>query len=87
MIEIRKKTEDAVTASGDITRQQTEEEADRLLRQIDFDRFVLATDNPRLSVLKDGRFGGDCPRRINTFKWDELYNRPLAFSVFCRVSH
>lgn len=86
LIEIRKMIEAPNTASSESRKQQTEEEAAEVLQRIEFDRFVLPTDIPRLYLLKAGRFDVDYPRRVNTFNWEELYNRsPWLFQSFAEL--
>jgi photosystem II stability/assembly factor-like uncharacterized protein/cellulose biosynthesis protein BcsQ len=46
-----------------------------LRQQLDVREFVLETDIESLHVLKAGRFGEDYPRRVGTFRWEELYQK------------
>ena len=54
---------------------QDEETARRVIESIDFDRFVLPTDIPSLSMMKAGRFDDGYAARVSTFPWEALYNR------------
>jgi Leucine-rich repeat (LRR) protein/MinD-like ATPase involved in chromosome partitioning or flagellar assembly len=74
-IAVRDKLEAQNQVSKNIGKGQTEEEAAELLRQIDFERFVMPTTIPKLYLLKAGRFDADFARRVNTFQWEDLYNR------------
>ena len=47
-----------------------EEDAHRLLSQIDLDRYILQTRVPGLHLLKAGRFDSCYISRVSSFQWD-----------------
>ncbi len=52
-----------------------EEAAEELFTAVQWQQFVLETDIPGLFMLKAGRFDASYAQRLNTFRWEELYNR------------
>jgi len=54
---------------------QTTEEAVATLEKIDLNRFIMPTDNPNLFLLKAGRFDKQYSTNVNTFNWENFYNR------------
>jgi cellulose biosynthesis protein BcsQ len=73
----------SVSERGLSPEEQSEELADDLIRRVDLGRFVLRTEIPGLSLLTAGRFDSGYSSRVNTFRWDALYNRsPFLFRAF-----
>ncbi len=62
---------------------QTEEIASAVLNQIHLERFIVETDIPSLYLLKAGRFDEKYAYRVNTFQWEDFYNRsPSLIRLF-----
>jgi hypothetical protein len=60
---------------------EAEKSAYDLIESIDFEKYVIKTDIPNLSLLKAGSFDDRYSFRINTFNWENLYKRsPYLFS-------
>ncbi len=55
--------------------QQSEEEAQQIVEKLVFENFILETDIPSLDFLKAGCFDEHYSTHVNTFQWEELYNR------------
>jgi len=61
----------------------SEEEAGDMLDSVKFERFILETDIPSLHLLKAGRFDENYAPRVNTFQWEDFYNRaPSLIRLF-----
>ncbi|MDS4059808.1 MAG: tetratricopeptide repeat protein [Candidatus Contendobacter sp.] len=53
------------------------------LERLDFERYLLETTIPGLSVIKSGRYDADYVKRVSQFDWDELFHATLGlFSGF-----
>lgn len=62
---------------------EAEKSAIDILEKIDLEKFVIETDIPNLSLLKAGCFDKNYSKKVNTFNWENLYNRsPYLFSSF-----
>lgn len=60
-----------------------EERGYRLFDSIGFETFVVETDIPSLYLLKAGRFDDRYAANVNTFSWENLYERaPWLFRSF-----
>lgn len=55
--------------------RQNEDIAQEIISQFDLQKYVIQTDVPNLVLLKAGRRDKDYATRVNTFPWEELYNR------------
>ena len=55
--------------------EPTLEVQDKLKADSRFESFFVATDVPNLSILKAGCFDDDYAKKVNTFDWEELYER------------
>jgi hypothetical protein len=54
-----------------------------LLDKLKPERFAIDTKVPNLKLLRAGRLDSNYPTKVNTFDWENLYNRaPLLFRVF-----
>ena len=63
--------------------EQSEKSANEVLESIDLEKFVIETDIPHLSLLKAGCFDENYSTKVNTFNWEDLYNRsPYLFISF-----
>ena len=63
--------------------EEAEKKANDILKSIDLKKYVTETDIPHLSLLMAGSFDHDYPGRVNTFNWEDLYNRsPYLFILF-----
>jgi eukaryotic-like serine/threonine-protein kinase len=63
--------------------EQTKAEADALVARLDLDTYILKTEDSRLDLLKAGCFDADYSVQVNTFGWEQLYNRsPWLFRAF-----
>ncbi len=61
----------------------SEKNANEVLKNIDLEKFVIETDIPHLSLLKAGCFDENYSTKVNTFNWEDLYNRsPYLFISF-----
>jgi len=66
-----------------LTEVQTEEDASAVLDSVKFEQFILETDIPSLHLLKAGRFDEKYAYRVNTFQWEDFYNRsPSLIRLF-----
>ncbi len=65
---------------------QSEASARQLLIDTDTDSFIWDTEIPKVSLMKAGAFDNEYSRKINTFDWEELYNRsPWIFRIFVEL--
>lgn len=55
------------------------EELGSIVAKADWDAHTLATDLPSLDFIKAGRFDASYSERINTFGWEDLYQRQPNF--------
>ena len=62
----------SATSPGDA---QDEDGANEIISSIGLKRFVLQTDIPSLFLMKAGSFNENYSKRVNTFQWEELFNR------------
>lgn len=63
--------------------EQTRAQAETLVARLDLDTYILRTEDNKLDLLKAGCFDGDYSARVNTFGWEQLYNRsPWLFRAF-----
>lgn len=63
--------------------ENAEERANDVIESIDLTKFVIRTDIPNLSLLKAGCFDENYSTKVNTFNWEDLYNRlPYLFISF-----
>jgi eukaryotic-like serine/threonine-protein kinase len=69
-------------------RPESEEKAEAAVRaafsSISFESFIADTSVPGVSILRAGRNDdGDYSRRVNTFDWEDLFNRaPTVYRAF-----
>jgi hypothetical protein len=63
------------------------EVAEKIVKSIDFDKYISPTEIENLYLMKAGRFGSDdkneYPEKVNKFNWEDLYNKlPHLIRVF-----
>jgi cellulose biosynthesis protein BcsQ len=53
------------------------------LSEVQLEDYIVSTNIPHLSLMKAGCFDGQYSTRVNTFDWEDLYNRsPLLIPLF-----
>ncbi len=71
-----------IQSNVDNTRRSYEE-TKRIIDNIHLDEFILETTIPHLSIMKAGAFDDIYPQKINTLKWETLFqNAEGLFSLF-----
>lgn len=84
LIDLFCKWESHVQGAGS-TPDQIESSAERTLESL-LDAHMIATDVPRLYLMKAGAFDGGYSERINRFRWEALFERcPVIFSLLART--
>ncbi len=62
---------------------QTEEKAKLLIDRINIDKYIQKTEIKNISIMKAGNFDDTYAERVNSFEWEELYQKsPWIFRVF-----
>lgn len=62
---------------------EAERQANSVLNEIDIGKFITHTEHKGLDLMIAGHFDSDYPTKVNTFNWEELYNRsPFLFTAF-----
>jgi cellulose biosynthesis protein BcsQ len=85
LIDLLRIVDERLNATLSLNRE-TEESTRQILEEIDFVPFVLRTDISKLYVIKAGRFDGQYATRVNSFNWNDFYDRaPLFFQVFAQL--
>lgn len=83
LIDLLGELNDATCSETSEKTEQAEEEAKELLQRIDLDRFILPTTIPFLKLMKAGRFDDGYSARVNSFQWEEFYQRsPCLIRAF-----
>src|SRR5579884_1587371 len=68
------------TKAGDII---SEDLAADVMRSIDFEKYICASDVAGVSILTAGRIDVNYPSRVSKFPWEALYRRcPFLFRMF-----
>jgi len=61
----------------------SDEDSKKIVQQIQLDKYTISTTVPGLMLICAGRFDQDYRNKVNTFKWEELFNRaPSLFRLF-----
>ncbi|MDF0664694.1 MAG: SUMF1/EgtB/PvdO family nonheme iron enzyme [Nitrospira sp.] len=65
------------------TDEEATERAIRCLKGVQLDDYVVHTSIPYLSLMRAGRFDPEYSTRVNTFDWENIFNRsPLLIQLF-----
>jgi MinD-like ATPase involved in chromosome partitioning or flagellar assembly len=57
-----------------------------LIEKINISNYIQPTDISKIYLLKAGRFDGEYPKRVNTFRWDYFYEKlPDFFRILAET--
>lgn len=63
-----------------------EETSKALIEKVNIQNYIHQTEIAKVYLLKAGRFDGEYPKRVNTFRWDAFYEKsPDFFRILAEI--